>query len=178
MRNRHALVFLLGLFASFLFPLGAAEKDPFASKFGGPHKEGISMKFRMALVEYAGGMRNAYAVLGIAGLTDQEAFKGFCKDFIDPALAKLDPKTDAEKKMKAAAINVKDSESFLADPASIPEDQHKALGGFLDSCILPGEASTESTKVQGMLMRFSAYCMGMSLEECMEAMKKAKQPGK
>lgn len=178
MKNRRLLVVFLGLFATLLGPLRAAENDPFVAKFGGPYKDGISAEFRIGLMKYAGGLRNAYAALGVAEFVDKEAYNEFSKDFIDPSLAKLDPKTDAEKNMKAAAIRVKEAQSFMVDPASIPEDQRKAMAGFLDVCVLPGEAPTETNKVGGMLIRFSAHCMGMSLEEWMEVMKKAKKPGK
>lgn len=175
MKTRHLPLLFLGLLAVLVSPLGAAEADPFTAKFGGPYKDGISAEFRKELVEYGGGLKSAFGALGVAGLEDKDGYKQFSKEFIEPSLAKLEPKTDAEKKMKAAAVQVKDAQSFVVDPTSLPEEQRKAMAAFLNACLLPGDPPTEVNKLGGLLIRFSVHSLGMTLEEYMEAMKK---PGK
>jgi hypothetical protein len=150
-----------------------AGPDPFVKKFGGPYKEGISPEFRKNLVDYCGGLKGAFGSLGVEGLKDKEDFAGFCKDFVDPALAKLVPKTNEEKKMKEAALEVKAAHSFTVDPALLPDESRKAIAEFLDASVLPGEPATETNKLAGVLIRFSAYSLGMEFNEYHESLKKA-----
>ena len=169
------LVFALGWVAAFGAPLQAAESDPFVAKFGGPYKNEVSQEFRKNLLEYAAGLRSTFAVLGVSGLKDKESFKAWTEEFIDPSLAKLDTKTDAEKKLKVEAVYVKQALAFTVDPTSIPEPERKAMADFLHACLLPGETPTEGNKAGGMLLRFSAQSLGMSMEEMQETLKKLKK---
>jgi hypothetical protein len=169
------LVFALGWTMAFGAPLQTVENDPFVAKFGGPYKNEVSQEFRKNLLEYAAGLRSTFAVLGVSGLKDKESFKAWTKEFIDPSLAKLDPKTDAEKKLKAEAVYVKQALAFTADPTSIPEAERKVMADFLDACLLPDQTPTESNKAADMLTRFSAQSLGMSMDEMQETLKKFKK---
>ena len=174
-RNRFLFALVLGLIGALFSPLGAAEKDPFAEKFGGPYKDGVSAGFRKNLVEYGGGLKGAFGSLGVEGFKDRKGFEEFCKDFIDPALAKLVPKTDKEEKLKEAAVWVRTAFVFAADPDSLPEGERKAMKEFLHASTLPGEEAGEINQFGGLLLRFSAYALGMGFSEYHELLKKGKE---
>jgi hypothetical protein len=154
-----------------------AVDDPFVKKFGGPYHEGVSPEFRKNLVAYCGGLLGAFGSLGIDGLKDREDFIEFCKEFVDPALAKLIPKSDEEKKMKEAALQVKAAHSFVVDPALLPEADRKAVAEFLAASMLPGEPANEVSGLGGVLIRFSAYSHGINLENYLRLLEETKRSG-
>lgn len=177
MRNpcRTTVVLLAGALAMTMGSARAAEADPFVVRFGGPYQTEVSPGFRKSLLEYESGIRAAFASLGTEGLKDKEGYADFQKGFISPALAKLDPKNEAEKQLKAAAVQVNDAMSFVVDPASVPEAQRKATAGLIDVCTLPGEEPTEANKIGGLLIRFSIFGMGKDFAESIELIKRTEK---
>jgi hypothetical protein len=175
MKKRVFTALVSGLMLLLPSPLKAAEKDPFAAKFGGPYKEGVSEQFRKDLLEYGSELRAVVSALGPAGLKDKEGFKDFSKEVIDPALAKLEPKTDAEKKLKAAAVQVKMAFAFVADPAALPEGERKEMEGFLKASVMPGAPEDEANRIMGLLLRFPGYAMGMDFESYQKLLKRIKE---
>ena len=158
------LLTFLALFAWLAAPLRAEEEDPFVKRFGAVPKE-VSLEFRQQAVRYGTMHLGALAALGTSGAKDRKGFEEYRKKDVTPELDWLQPETEAEKKMKAAAVGVIDAMAFQVDPALVPEDQREPTAAFLKSCVLPGEEASEFNQMSGMVVRYLAYATGMPLEE-------------
>jgi hypothetical protein len=175
MRGLWAVIAALFLMVQGISAAPKLGENPFTKKFGGPYKENVGPQFRKDLVELGGGLRGAFGSLGADGMKDKAGFESFCKEFIDPQIAKLNAKTEAEKKLKESATQVKKIMSFALGIGDYTEEQRKEYQAFLDGCALPGEAATDVSKLGGMLIRFTEYSLGMSPEEFQKAMEKAEK---
>ncbi|MCW1912437.1 hypothetical protein OJ996_02560 [Luteolibacter sp. GHJ8] len=96
MKKRVFTALVSGLMFLLPSPLKAAEKDPFAAKFGGPYKEGVSEQFRKDLLEYGSELRAAVQVkMAFAFVADPAALpeeerkemEGFLKASVMPGEA-------------------------------------------------------------------------------------------
>lgn len=145
---------------------GVAKVDPFVKKFGGPYRaaDGISPAFRESVSEYCANLRNHLATRRKEGLGDRESFKKYCVEVVNPALAKLVPANDAEKKMKEAAVLLRDLYGFTIDPTAFKEEatrlEHQA---FLDAAALYPASRDNVAKLADGLERYSAFAQGLSL---------------
>jgi hypothetical protein len=171
------LLSFLFLVVALAVPLRAAgeDPDPFVKRFGAIPQDHVSLEFRQQAVRYGTMHLGALSALGTLGMKDRKGFEEYRKTQVNPELEKLLPKTEGEKKMKAAAVGVIDAMAYVVDPALVPEDQREATAAFLKSCALPGEEASEFNQMSGMVIRYLAYATGMTLEELQRKTKEVQE---
>lgn len=147
-----------------------AEENPFFTKFGGPYTS-ADLSYRRSAASYGSMWMKAFAVLGESGLKNKEGFNGFCRDAVDPELAKLSPKTEEEKKIKEAAIYIRTIFASIADPDSVGSEDKKKIEQFITSATPPDKEQTLASHLTYTLIRFQEFIVGMTTEEMQKKQK-------
>lgn len=90
---------------------------------------------------------------------------------MDPRLAKMDARSDEEKKVKGAALFVKQLMTFFARRDSMKEEELKSIQAFLDGCNEPIEPKNRADENGNVLILYLVFNLGLTQEVMMKLLK-------